>query len=241
MNILFYTVLFVMGITIGSLWATKASELPKEFDLRKTHYSNNPKAELISKLTYILMGGISTVVLANIFKVNIYELEISNLIIYIFAMIYISTLVIIAGIDKNYSKIEKKLLAFGIVTSIIYMIYLFLVDLASIYLSIIYLGIYMILLLIDSFLLRKFARDSYLINVLMLLVVILVFTDLRTLTYTLVMATIAIIVYAIVIKSQEKKSGSRKLKLNELPVGFFIGASNVIVLFMIKIFECYII
>ena len=213
----------------------------KILDLRKTRYKNKPKQELISEITYILIGGVSAVVLANVLNISMNQFEISNFIIYIFAMTYISTLVLIAGIDRGYSKIEKKTLAFGIVASILYMLYLCMVDLGSINLNAIYLAIYMILLIIDSFLLRRFAKDSYIVNLLMVLVMILVFTNLKILTYTLVMALIALGLYVLILNFQKKKNGNKKIKLNEIPLGFFDAAKNVIVLFMLKIFENYLI
>lgn len=241
MNIIFYTILFIIGCVVGGLWAIKSREIPKELDLKKTHYKNKPKENLISELTYILIGGVSASVLANILNINMYEFDILNFIIYIFAMMYISALVLIGGIDRVYSRIEKKTLAFGIVASILYMLYLCMVDLASVHLNTIYLAIYIILLVIDSFLLRKFAKDSYIVNLLMLLVMILVFTDLKTLTYTLVMALIAIGIYVVLLKGQNKKNGNKKLKINEIPVGFFVAASNVLILFMVRAFENYLI
>ena len=239
MNIIFYMILFIIGIVVGGYWAIKSSEIPKELDMQKIYYSNKPNEELISKITYILIGGGSSVVLANILRVDFLKFDISNLIIYIFGMMYISTLVLIAGIDRNYLKIDKKLIAFGIIASIVYMIYLFMVELTSIYLSTIYFSIYMILLVIDSFLLRKYAKDSYIVNLLMLLAIMLVFTDLKTLTYTLVMAVIAIGLYTVLLKIQQKRNGNKKIKLKEIPIGYFVAASNVIVLFMIRIFENY--
>lgn len=241
MNILFYTILFVVGIAIGGFWATKAHEIPKQLDLKKTHCSNMKNEEFISNLTYILLGGITCSVFANVLKVSLLEFDFCKMTIFIFAMIYISTLVIIAGIDRLYTKIDKKLLAFGIIISIIYMLYLCMVDLASLNLSAIYLAIYIAVLLLDSFLLRKFAKDSYIVNLLILACIILVFTDLRALTYTLVMALIAVIIYLLIAKIQQKKNGNKKIKLNIIPIGYFIAASNVIVLFMIRIFEGYLI
>lgn len=239
MNILFYIILFIIGIGIGSVWSIKSNEIPKNLDLKKVHYSNNKNEELMSKLSYILIGGVSAVILANILKIHIYEFDFSKIIIYIFAMLYISTLVLVAGIDKIYLKVEKGVIAFGIISSIMYMVYLCMVNLASIYLNVTYLAIYMVLLLIDSFLLRRYAKDSYIINILLLLMIILVFTDLKTLTYTVVMALIAIILYALLVKKQKKAHGNKNLKINEIPIGHFIAASNVIVLFMIRIFESY--
>lgn len=241
MNILFNTFLFITGVIIGLLWEEKAREIPKNLDLKKTHYSNRPKQDLISKWNYILIGGASTVFLANIFNINTSDFDISNLIIYIFAMLYISTLVIIGGIDRIYTKIDKNMISFGIITSIFYMLYLCMEDLASINLSITYLGIYMIVLIIDSFLLRKFAKDSYIVDLLLLLAITLVFTDLHILVYTIAMTVMAISVYAMVLNLQKKKNGNKKIKINEIPIGFFVSASNIIVLFMVEFFANYVV
>ena len=154
-------------------------------------------------------------------------------------MIYISILVLIGGIDKNYSKINKSVLAFGVVSSILYMIYLFVIDLSSVNLNVKYLFVYMILLLVDAFLLRKFAKDSYLINLLILISIISVYSNFIILIYTLILAITSIILYTIILKSQQRKKGNKKIKISEIPIGFFISSSNIIVLFMVRIFESY--
>ena len=241
MNILFYTILFIIGIVVGSYWSIKADEIPKNMDMKRTHSSSKPWEEKRSILSYTVIGGVSSVILANILKLHVHEFDILNLTIYIFAMLYISTLVLIGGIDKNYIKIVKKLIAFGIVSSIVYMLYLCIVDLASVHLNALYMAIYMLLLIIDSFLLRRYAKDSYILNILLLINIILVFTDLKTLAYTLSMAFVAILLYVLLMKSQEKKNGNKKLKINQIPVGYFISASNVIVLLMIRVLENYMI
>lgn len=239
MNILFYTMLFIVGIVVGSLWDIKTKEIPKSLDMRKKHYSNTSNGELISKLTYIIIGGVSSVILANILKINIHEFDISKLIIYVFTMLYISTLILIAGIDRNYCKVEKRIIAFGIISSIIYMIYLFVVDLASVYLNLVFLVTYIGLLIIDTFLLRKYAKDSYILNILLLLNIILVFTDFKILIYTLVMALVSTILYILLLEVNKKKNGNKKIKIDEIPVGFFISASNIIVLYMVGFFQNY--
>lgn len=241
MNILFYTILFIIGCVVGSYWSIRAREIPKILDLKKTHHKIKPKQELISELIYIMVGGMSAVILANILNIHINEFDMPKMLIYVFAMLYISALVLIAGIDRNYSRIEKKTLAFGIISSILYMLYLCIVDLTSTHLSVIYFAIYMILLIIDSFLLRKFAKDSYIVNLLMVLTMILVFTDLKTLTYTIIMALIATLLYILQLNIFKSKNGNRKIKIDQIPVGFFVAASNIIVLFMVRAFENYLI
>lgn len=239
MNILFYTILFLIGCVIGGIWAQKSYEIPKDLDMKKAYYSNNPKNEVVSKLTYTVIGGISSLIIANTLNLNLYEIDLIKPIIYVFAMLYASALILIAGIDRNYLKIEKNVLAFGIISSLVYMIYLCAIDLGCINLNLIYLGIYMILLVIDSFLLRRYAKDSYIINILLLLVMIITFTDLRTLIYTVMMAFVAVVLYSLLLKIQLKKNGNKKLKFSQIPVGYFIAASNIVVLFMIRIFEYY--
>lgn len=241
MNIYFYTILFIIGIMMGCYWAIHVNKISKTLDMKKTNYNNSQYAELISALTYILLGGTISVILANILEIQIEKIEIFKCIIYIFAMLYITALVLVGGIDRVYTKIEKRTLGMGIICSIVYIIYLSVIDLASLYLSAIYLGIYIILLVLDTFLLRKYAKDSYIVNILMLLNMILTFTDLRILIYTLSMAFIAVIIYILIQKLQKKKYINRKNKVNEIPIGYFIASSNIIVLFFVRIFENYLI
>lgn len=239
MNIVFYIVIFLIGVIIGEFWNEQVTELPQKLDLKKTHYSNKKNEKIITNITYAVIGGIISLILAFTLKITPQKFDIVNLIIYIFTMLYMSTLVIIAGIDKNYSKIDKKMLAYGVVTSMLYMIYISIIAPESIYLNLGYLLIYTILLLIDAFLLRKFAKDSYIINLLILIAITLVYSNFIIVAYTLVMTLIGILVYIFILNIQKKKNGNKKIKINEIPFGYFISASNIIILFMVRILESY--
>lgn len=241
MNIIFYIILFIIGIIVGCYLNLEANKITKELDLKRTHYNKNFNEEFLSKLTYALIGGVSSILLANTLKIDINNLDISNIVIYFFAMLYVSTLVVIGGIDKNYSKIIKKVLAFGVASSIVYMIYIFTIDVSSVYVNVIYLLIYVVLLVVDAVLLRKFAKDSYILNLLILLSIIVVYSNFKILAYTLIMTIVAILFYLAILKSQQKKNGNRKIKISEIPVGFFVASSNIIILFMIKVFENYLV
>lgn len=232
MNILFYIILFMIGIVVGSFCAEEAEEIPKISDWRKTNYSNRKNEKII----YLFICTISIIILGSALKINLDGLDFSKIIIFVFAIIYLSTLTVIAGIDKNYSKISRETLAFGIISSILYMLYLCVVDLASIYLNAIYLAIYIGLLILDTIMLRKFAKDSYIVNILLLLVMTTVFTDLKILLYTILMAVIAIALYLLLSKIKNIK---QKIKISEMPIGYFVAGSNIIVLLIVKIFENY--
>lgn len=237
MNIFLYIIFFTIGSVVGALCSVKAREIPKELDLKETVRRRKDKKELISELIYILIGGLSSVLFANILRIHINDFDISKVTTYIFGMTYIYILMLIAGIDRIYTKIDKKTLALGVVFSIVYMVYLFIIDVSSANMNIIYLVIYITLLLTDSFLLKKFAKDSYIINIMILLNIILVFTNLTVLISTLFMSIIAITVYTLIIKMQKNK----KVKIDEIPVGFFISSSNIITLLLIRVVENFLI
>lgn len=265
MNIFLYAIIFIIGTLFGSFYTLAVYRIPKNIDIIKKHsYCPNCNHklgffELIPVLSYIflggkcknckqkiriryllleLLGGITFVVLALALRINIENLNIQVLILFALTILYITAVILISGIDKEYIKINKSVLAYGIIISILYMIYLYTIGETSIYRYAIYLAIYVILLSIDTILLRNYAKDSYIIDLLMYLNMIFVFTETEIFILTLIMATIAILIYALIRKINQKKTGNKKLKISEIPFGFYIGASNIIILF-IKTFITY--
>ncbi len=265
MNIFLYAIIFIIGTLFGSFYTLAVYRIPKNIDIIKKHsYCPNCNHklgffELIPVLSYIflggkcknckqkirirylileILGGIIFVVLALALRINIENLNIQSLILFTLTTLYITAVILISGIDKEYIKINKSVLAYGIIISILYMIYLYTIGETSIYRYAIYLAIYVILLTIDTILLRNYAKDSYIINLLMYLNVIFVFTETEIFILTIIMATIAILIYALIRKINQKKTGNKKLKISEIPFGFYIGASNIIILF-IKTFITY--
>ena len=259
MNIFLYAIIFIIGTLFGSFYTLAVYRIPKNIDIIKKHsYCPNCNHklgffELIPVLSYIflggkcknckqkiriryllleILGGITFVVLALALRINIENLNIQVLILFSLTILYVTAVILISGIDKEYIKINKSVLAYGIIISILYMIYLYTIGETSIYRYAIYLAIYVILLSIDTILLRNYAKDSYIINILMYLNMIFVFTETEIFILTIIMATIAILIYALIRKINQKKTGNKKLKISEIPFGFYIGASNIIILFI---------
>ena len=207
MNILLYIALFLIGIVLGSFWQKAIYRIPRNISLMKKNVSNidtNNKSDFSKKmlqLFYLLLGGISFVVFGKMLEININNVRLSSIIMYLFTILYLSTLIIIAGIDQKYIKIEKKITTSGIIISMIYIIYLY-------------------------------AKNSYTVGVLMLLNIILIFSEKEILAYTTVIATMEILIYMLTLKIQQKKNGNKRIKLSEIPVGYFISASNIIILFV---------
>lgn len=262
MNIYLYIILFVMGTVFGSFYTLAVYRIPKNIDIIKKHsYCPNCNHklgffELIPIFSYIFLGGkcknckqkirirylllevlsgISFVVLGLSIKLNIYTINIQTVILYVIMILYFTAIVLISGIDKEYRKIDKRLLTYGIIVSLIYMIYLYTVEITNIYRYAIYLAIYVILLCIDTFFLKKKAKDSYILDILILLTIILSITNIQVFAMTTVMTIISILIYMMIRKMYLKKRGNIKPKLKEVPIGFFIGASNIIVIYGITI------
>lgn len=266
MNIFLYAIIFIIGTVFGSFYTLAVYRIPKNIDIVKKH-SYCPNCghklgffELIPIWSYILLGGkckhckqkirirylllevlggVTFVVIALALKINIYTLNIPTIIIYTLAILYLTAIILISGIDSEYIKIDKRVLAYGIIISMLYMIYLYTVDLANIYRYAIYLAIYIILLSIDTFLLRRYAKDSYIVDLLILLNIMLIFTEEEILIYTIMMTAIAILIYMLIQNIIQKKAGNKKTKINEIPIGYFVGASNIIVLFMMTFITNY--
>ena len=150
-------------------------------------------------------------------------------------MFYISTLVIIGCIDQKNLKIDKRVAASGIILSILYIIYLYSRDTISININIIYLGIYVILLVADTFIVKRYAENSYTIGILMIFDIILIFTGIDVFFYTLIVTTLEILVFLLISKIRQKRNGNKKVKLSNVPVGYFVTVSNIITLIMISV------
>ena len=68
-------------------------------------------------------------------------------------------------------------------------------------------------------------------DMLILLSIILMFLDVRILFYTIWASILAIVIDLIILKMRQKKTGNKKIKLNEIPIGFFICTSNIAIIY----------
>lgn len=268
MNIFLYTLLFIIGTLFGSFYTLAVYRIPKNIDIVKKHsFCPNCKNklgffELIPVLSYIFLGGkckhckqkirirylfleilsgISFMVLGKIIGLNGYNLDIQVIIRYVFAVLYITAIILIAGIDQEYVKIERRVLAYGIIVSIVYMIYLYTIDATSIYRYAIYLGIYAILLVLDTRLLRKYAKSSYIVNLLILLDMILIISGTKIFIATLLVTLISIAIYILIKKIKQRKKGNVGIKYDKIPLAYLTCASNIGVIFILGIIQNYIV
>lgn len=154
---------------------------------------------------------------------------------FIFSIIYLLVLIGIAIIDKKEHKISKRILLVGFIVEAIQIIYLYVNNKYHLIEYLIYLVIFVILLIIDTIIIRKKGESLYVLQILMLCMYMAIFTDKYifavTVIYTLLVIGLYILIGKIstirkrrVIKKQNAK------ELAKLPIGFYLSIADILVL-----------
>lgn len=259
MNTFLYIILFFMGISFGSFFTLAVYRIPLRQNItHERSYCPNCKhklgfLDLIPMFSYIfikgkcryckegipsryfileILSGISFVLLGFSLNLNAYTITIPLLIYFIFTILYITFLFIIAGIDKTKNYIEKPVLLFGFICVSTYIAYVCIVDKATnMYTYAIYYSIILLLSIFSTKYLRKNSKSSYTIDILILLCIINMFVyeavTILTITLTLLIITFNYIrIYLI-----NKKNIGKKINIrNNMPVALYIAISNILVM-----------
>ncbi len=155
MDIYLYAIIFVMGCLTGSFCTLAVYRIPIGRDI--THERSfcpncNHKLgffDLIPVLSYIFLGGkcrycgqkirirylileitsgIILLVYGLSLNMSFQEMTIYKIVQFFFGMIFITAILIIAGIDKERKQIQKQVLIFAIILVFIYILYLSIVE-----------------------------------------------------------------------------------------------------------------
>jgi len=258
-QIIIYIAIFCIGTLFGSFFTLAVYRIPLKRDI--THERSfcpncNHKLtflDMIPILSYLCLGGkcryckqkirpryllleilsgIVFVLFAVSIKLNVLESSISAIVYFVFGLLYLATLFIIAGIDKEKIRVEKSVLLFGYLVEVLYIVYLYIVEKdPNIYRYVIYLVIICTLVLLDTLVLRKKAKNSYPIDILLLCMFILTFTYSAVSILTILMTLLMMAFYIMIqkIASSNKKDTHIASKLS---VGFFLCISNIVMLLM---------
>ena len=224
-NIISYTLIFIIGTLFGSFSTLAVYRLPLHENITHKH-SYCPKCnhklsffDMIPILSYVFLGGkcryckskiriryllleILTGVIFLLFAVslniNFYEIELSKIVYLICGLLYLSGLIIISGIDKENIKINKPTLVYEITILSAYMIYLYIVENTNIYRYVIYLLVLFILFAIDTRHLRKYRTDNYTIEIVILSIIQAIFTYSYGFMITAIITILSIAFYTII-------------------------------------------
>ncbi len=176
MEILLYAYIYIIGVLLGSFFTLAVHRIPRKENI--THVrSYCPKCnhrlnffDLIPVLSYIflrgkcrychekirlryiileLSSGVIFLLFAMCLNIDIFNIEINKIATLIFGIFFISVVILTIGIFKEYKVVEKSVLNIGIISEIIYMIYLYTFNNINIYRYIICLGILIIQFLLN--------------------------------------------------------------------------------------------
>ena len=260
MEIFFYIIIFMIGITFGSFYTLAVYRIPKGQDITHTHsYCPNCNHklnifDLIPIFSYIFLGGkcryckqkirprylilealsgLFFVAVAYLMGLSVYDFDKIKIIEYVFFVLYFTFIVLMAGIDKEYRTINKPVLMYGVIISIMYIIYLYIIEKTSIYRYVIYLALFLILLLLDTIKLKKHAQNSYLYSILMVIIIMAIFTG-EYITLNSIIITLIVIAFVLICKMTNKNKNvkTEKQYSKQLKIGLYLALSDIVCLML---------
>jgi leader peptidase (prepilin peptidase)/N-methyltransferase len=256
-NTLIYILIFIIGTLFGSFFSLAIYRIPLKQDIMHKR-SFCPKCghrleflDLIPILSYILLkgkcryckqkikpsylilellSGITFLLLAIGVKIDIYNLQTWKIVYLAYSFIYISTLFIIGGIEKNYHTISKPVLLFGLIINAIYIVYLYIIKF-SIYKYVIYLGIIIILLIIETIILKRKHQDNYTIQILLLCFYLAMATNEYIVILSTILTLFLIAIENMILNKKDNKQNIIiKNEIQQIPIGYYLCLSNVLIL-----------
>ena len=263
MEIIFYILIFIIGSLFGSFYTLAVYRIPKKKDITHTHsYCPNCNhklglLDLIPIFSYIfllgkcryckekirpryliieILSGVLFLLIAYLTNFNLETLSTSTIIQYSFMVLYITFIILMAGIDKENRKIEKSVTIYGIVISIMYMIYLCIVEYTNIYRYVIYLLLYIVILIFDTVTLKKYAKSTYVNSILLCIITMIIFTNEYIVFNSIILTLLSIAIYLIINKVKDRRNRNKKTDkqlARNLSIGFYLGFTNILILLLI--------
>lgn len=268
LEIIIYSILFIMGIYFGSFFTLATYRIPKGENITYKHsYCPNCNHklgvfELIPLISYVFLGGkckhcgnkisiryfllefltgITFVLFAFSLHINFQEIEISKIIYVILGFLYLSSLFILAGIEKEHHKIQKSVLMYGVIVSIGYMVYSYTLKQANVYEYIIYLIMMILLLWLDTKTLKKKLSYNYIMQILILVVYMIIFSGSYYAIMTVLLTIFAIGIKNSIVMIKHHNKTKKQKKETKTPIVFFMCISNIIVIIVNNIVINYLI
>lgn len=228
MEIIIYFLIFIIGAFIGSFTSLAIHRLPLKQDIFYTHsYCPNCKnklkiIDLIPIFSYIFLKGkcrncgekiriryflleifAGTITLCFVLSMGLdfYNINLIDIIRTIFYIIFITTLIIISGIDKEKNILQKNVMIFGIILEIIYILVFQKINLYHISLTII-LTIFLI-----------FNKNNYNLSFFILFLYTLFFIPIQIITPSLV----GLLIYMII----------KRNKRNNIPIMYIYTITTI--------------
>ncbi len=256
MEYIIYGLIFIIGTLFGSFFTLAVYRIPLgENILYKHSFCPNCKekltfTDLIPVVSYIalrgkcshcgekiriryllleVLSGLVFLFFALSLKFDIFTINANMIIYFVLYILYIASLFIIAGIDKENINIQRAVMLFGLVLSFSYMVYVCIQNMEAIYTYIIYLVLTIILLTFDIFYLKKHYCQSYTIGVMELALYMILFSGTAISYFTILFTLICISINLVLkkIKERKKEKITETNKEVKIPVGFYLCVINI--------------
>ena len=271
MDILLYIIIFIMGTVFGSFFTLATYRIPRNQDITHTHsYCTNCShklgfLDLIPVFSYIfllgkcryckekislryliieILSGVTFALVAYLMNISVDNLKVTVLIDSAFMVLYLCFVFIMAGIDKENRKIEKSVSMYGILLSIAYIVYLCIIEQDSIYRYIIYLVFYILILILDTITLKRYAKNSYVNGVILTAIIMVIFTGEYIMINTIIMTALAVAINLLLHKIANIRKKVRREKKNygeDITYGFYLAISNILnLLFVLAWYKFFI-
>lgn len=262
METFLYIIIFITGTFFGSFCTLAVYRIPRGEDIIYKHSycpNCNHKLGILDlfpifsyiflrgkcrycdekiRIRYLLLevlSGIVFLLFSLSLRINWFSpiIDYKIMINFIVTLLYFVTLFIIAGIDKEKVQIQKSVIIFGLLTKLINIIYVYTLQKNSIYAYVIFLVFMLIFLLADTYILKQTLKSNYALQILILCMYILMYSQMEQFILTLEMTLFTILLEDILLSIKEKirKSPLREdNKDKKIPVGFYLCISNIAVI-----------
>ena len=258
MNIVLYILIFIMGTVFGSFFSLAIYRIPKRQDITHTpSYCPNCNhklrfLDLIPIFSYIfllgkcryckakirpryfileILSGLTFVIIAYLMNIHIHNLDPMLLVKGAFMALYLCFIFIMAGIDIENRKIEKSISMYGVLLSIAYIIYLCVIEQENVFRYVIYLAFYVIILILDTVTLKKYAKNSYVHGVILTVLTMVIFTGEYVVMNTIIMTALVVAIRLLMHKIENIRKRIRREKKNygeNINYGFILGITNIL-------------
>lgn len=269
MDLFFYLILFLMGITFGSFYTLAVYRIPQGQDITHTH-SYCPKCDhklgfwdLIPVFSYVFLGGkcrychekirpryfilelvsgIFFILVGVCLRLSVETLTLMQIVEFAFFVLYFTFVVLMAAIDKENRKMNQPTVMYGVIISLMYIVYLCIVENANIYRYGIYIVMYLVVLLLDTITLKKKARNRYVYGVLLTVLTMAVFTGEYITFTTIIITLLSIAIYLLIhqiSKIHQKNKQSDRQICDEITIGYLLGLVNILFFVFVLFYQNY--
>ena len=259
MNAFLYVMIFIMGTFFGSFFTLAVYRIPLKKDITHEHSfcpNCNHKLgvlDLVPVFSYLFLRGkcrycgqkvrirylLLEVLSGIVFVLTYISLNIQNvyfdfskIIDFVFFVFMYVTIVLVAGIDKEYRKINVSVLVFGAICQAGYILYLYVIGDASMYRYSIYFAIFILLFIINAILQKKY--ENYFSQIVLLCGYVFAVLGLKAVCIIGLLS----IIFALVLPHIAKK---KYVSFEKVPIGFIIGIFTVAYKIVENFIEFYII